>query len=175
MAAKKLTRMQELFIKEYLIDLNATKAALRAGYCKTNPLNADKVGPELLGKTRVKAAIDAAMVERTKRIECTGDDVVKELMKIAFSDMKEFASWAEGSVVMKSSEEIQNTAAVSEVTSFFGENTSSTKFKLHDKVKALELLGKHFGLFNLLGKNDEEKLQSFVDLVKRVHASNEKR
>ena len=53
-----LTQKQKLFIDEYLIDLNATQAAIRAGY---SPNNADKIGSELLGKTRVSDAIKTAM------------------------------------------------------------------------------------------------------------------
>lgn len=63
-----LTPKQQLFVEEYLIDLNATQAAIRAGY---SPNNADKIGSELLGKTRVSEAIKIAMAERSRRTGST--------------------------------------------------------------------------------------------------------
>ena len=71
-----MTKKQKRFIEEYLIDLNATQAAIRAGY---SPNNADKIGSELLGKTRVSDAIKTAMAERSKRTGVNADRVVQEL------------------------------------------------------------------------------------------------
>ncbi len=72
----KLTPRQARFVDEYLIDLNATQAAIRAGY---SAKNADKIGPELLGNTRVSAAIAEAQAKRSERITVSQDDVVKGL------------------------------------------------------------------------------------------------
>lgn len=81
---RKLTAKQSRFVEEYLIDLNATQAAIRAGYATTT--NADKVGPELLGKTRVAAAIAAAQAERAARTEITADAVMVRWWQIATAD-----------------------------------------------------------------------------------------
>lgn len=67
-----------MFVKEYLVDLNATQAAIRAGY---SAKNADKIGPELLGKTRVAAAIQTAKAERMERVEIKADDVLKGIVR----------------------------------------------------------------------------------------------
>src|SRR5579875_2449812 len=83
----KLTPKQKRFVEEYLIDLNATQAAIRAGY---SAKNADKIGSELLGKTRVAEAIQKAMDERSKRTEITADRVLQELARIAFDDIKNY-------------------------------------------------------------------------------------
>ncbi len=72
----KLTPRQARFVDEYLIDLNATQAAIRAGY---SAKNADKIGPELLGKTRVAEAIAKAQAKRSERIAISQDDVVRGL------------------------------------------------------------------------------------------------
>ncbi len=72
----KLTPRQARFVDEYLIDLNATQAAIRAGYSANN---ADKIGPELLGKTRVSAAIAEAQAKRSERVSVSQDDVVRGL------------------------------------------------------------------------------------------------
>ena len=75
-----LTDKQRKFVSEYLKDLNATQAAIRAGYSERN---ASKIGPELLGKTGVRAAIEAAQAQREKRTLVTVDYVVSSLREVA--------------------------------------------------------------------------------------------
>lgn len=75
---KKLTPKQERFVEEYLVDLNATAAAKRAGYSEKT---ADRIGAELLGKTWVREAIEKAKAKRSNRVQITQDDVVKELWR----------------------------------------------------------------------------------------------
>ncbi len=75
-----LTPRQARFVEEYLLDLNATQAAIRAGY---SARNADKIGPELLGKTRVAEAVKAAQQARSGRTEITQDEVIQGLKKEA--------------------------------------------------------------------------------------------
>ena len=72
----KPTPKQARFVEEYLVDLNATQAAIRAGY---SAKNADKIGPELLGKTRVAEAIQEAQAKRSERVSVSQDDVVRGL------------------------------------------------------------------------------------------------
>lgn len=78
-----LTQKQERFVQEYLVDLNATAAAKRAGY---SAKNAGKIGPELLGKTRISAAIQKAMQARSDRTEVTQDYVINKLKEITDKD-----------------------------------------------------------------------------------------
>ena len=75
-----LTPKQKRFVAEYLIDLNATAAAKRAG---DSEKNAGKIGPELLGKTRISAAIQEAIQRRSQRTEVTQDYVIGKLKAIA--------------------------------------------------------------------------------------------
>lgn len=70
----KMTAKQQLFCDEYLIDLNATQAAIRAGYSKKN---ADKIGSELLGKTRVSECIQKKMAEKEDNLIAKQDEVLK--------------------------------------------------------------------------------------------------
>lgn len=72
----KLTPKQMRFVEEYLVDLNASAAARRAGY---SAKTANRIGPELLGKTCIRDAIEKAQVKRSVRTGITQDDVVKEL------------------------------------------------------------------------------------------------
>ena len=79
----KLTKKNEVFCEEYLIDLNATQAAIRAGYSVES---AGSIGSELLKKPEIRARIETAMAERSKRTGINADRVLRELGRIAFVD-----------------------------------------------------------------------------------------
>ena len=83
---KNLTPKQLLFTKEYMVDLNATQAAIRAGYSEKG---ADVQGCKLLAKPKVKAVIQAAMDKRTERLEITSDRILQEIAKLA-AESREF-------------------------------------------------------------------------------------
>lgn len=80
-----LTARQSRFVAEYLLDLNATQAAVRAGYSSRT---AESTGPRLLGKVNVSEAVRAAMEKREKRTGITQDRVLQELARIAFFDIR---------------------------------------------------------------------------------------
>jgi phage terminase small subunit len=143
---RNLTLKQELFVKEYLIDLNATHAAVRAGYSKKT---ANRTGPGLLKKSSVANAVALAIDERAKRVEVAQDMVVKELARIAFGDLRDSVVWGAGGVVFKDSSELTDdaAAAISEISEHTTEKGGTLRIKRYDKVKALELLGKHLGMF----------------------------
>jgi len=155
---RKLTAKQKAFVQEYLVDLNATQAAIRAGYSEATAM---EQGYQLLRKTSVQETLQKAMAAREKRTEITQDMVLREMAKIGMVDIKDFLSFrTEKTVVrkdedtgspvtnyahvvqMKDSEDIDG-SLISEVQLKNGE----LKFKLHDKVRALELCGKHLGMF----------------------------
>ena len=83
----KLKPKQARFVQEYLIDLNAAQAAIRAGY---SAKTARVIGHENLTKPDIAAAIEKAMAERAERTEVTADLVVGELRKIAFANMADY-------------------------------------------------------------------------------------
>lgn len=85
-----LTPKQQRFVDEYLVDLNATQAAIRAGYSERN---AGKIGPELLGKTRITVAIEAAMKDREARTEITQDMVLQRFWQIATADTNDLVQY----------------------------------------------------------------------------------
>ncbi len=103
---QELTDRQARFCEEYLIDLNATQAAIRAGYSEKT---ANEQGAQLLAKLSIQEKITELKAERAKRTEMTQDSVIQELAAVARA-------------------EIKGVRAV-------------------DKLKALELLGKHLGMF----------------------------
>lgn len=144
--AKKLTKKQQLFVDEYLIDLNATQAAIRAGYSVDT---AREIGCENLAKPNIQQAIAKVMAERSKRTGINQDRVVLELAKIAFVKMTDIVD-DEGRI--KSDATDDDLACIESVK--FKESYSDTgsmterEVKIASKMKALELLGKHLGMWN---------------------------
>lgn len=158
-----LTEKQKRFVAEYLVDLNATQAAIRAGYSEKT---ADRIGPELLGKTCVSAAIQEAIQKRQKRTEITQDRVLQELARVAFSNGTDFARVVvrEEPVIVAGDDgdlkqvvkkvqtvEILDTEKVDPerraAIAGIKEGKYGIEVSSYDKVKALELLGKHLGMF----------------------------
>ena len=139
-----LTMKQKAFVAEILVDLNATQAALRAGYSAKNAMH---IGYQLLQKTLVQEAIQKAQVNREKRTEITQDRVLAELGKIGFSDLKDFVEFGPDGVSLKQDADVDG-AVVAEVSETATQLGSSKKIKLHDKMKALELLARHMGMLN---------------------------
>lgn len=141
-----MTNKQERFCEEYLIDLNATQAAVRAGY---SAKTANEQGAQLLANLSVRARIDAALAEQSKRTGVTADRVVRELARVAFANSQDVVNYDDATVKPDAARD--DTAAVASVRV----KTIPTKdgpgvereVKLHDKLKALELLGRRLGLF----------------------------
>lgn len=153
-ASEILTTKQTLFVREYLIDLNATQAAIRAGYSSRT---AEAQGSKVLNERKVAAAIAAAMQERAERTELTADMVIAELRKIAFANMQDFVSIStdgkeKGQATVDLSKLSRDQfAAIGEIRIEdidSGRRTGKrTVFKLLDKRAALVDLGKHLGIF----------------------------
>lgn len=143
----KLTEKQQRFVDEYLIDLNATQAAIRAGY---SVKTADKQGSQLLGKTRIAEAVAERMADRSKRTGVNQDRVVLELAKIAFVNVADVIDSEDATI--KAGATADDTAAIQSVKvkvipTKEGEGVER-EIRLNDKLKALELLGKHLGMWN---------------------------
>lgn len=150
-----MTARQLRFIDEYLIDLNATQAAIRAGYSKKV---ANREGSRLLSKADIQAAIQAKKKHREKRTEITCDKVVSELAYIGFSDARKLFD-SKGRLKPITDWDDATAAAVASVEVSDGPlGVKVTKLRLWDKKGGLELLGRHLGLFeqtiNLKGKID---------------------
>lgn len=145
--AKKLTKKQQLFVDEYLIDLNATQAAIRAGYSVDS---AKEIGCENLTKPNIQEAIAKAMAERSKRTGINQDRVVLELAKIAFVKMTDVVDPDTGEILSNASDD--DLACIESVKFKQSDNqyggSVEREVKLSPKMKALELLGKHLGMWN---------------------------
>jgi len=165
-----LTQKQKLFIDEYLIDLNATQAAIRAGY---SPRNADKIGSELLGKTRVSDAIKTAMAERSKRTGINQDRILMELAKIALVNPEKVVNFDEATIREDALPEDLAAVASVKVKRFPTKDGEGIEreIKFYDKTKALDLAGRHLGMFKdkleLSGGLDTEKTK-LDDLLQQM-------
>jgi len=152
-----LSKKQRRFVDEYLIDLNATQAAIRAGY---SAKTAQEQSSRLLSNVMVQARISERMAKREERTEITQDRVLAELAKIGFADIRKAVKWGDGiavidpdtgaveisnGVALVGSEEIDDAtaASISEVC----QTAQGIKIKLHDKRAALVDIGRHLGMF----------------------------
>lgn len=148
-----LAPKQQRFVEEYLVDLNATQAAKRAGYSEKT---AHTIGHELLKKPEIAAAIQAAQFERSKRTEVTADRVLLELARIGFSDVRRlFTDVGNLREIASLDDETAPAISAVEVVTKPGadvdENGNRTveyvhKVKLWDKNSALEKIAKHLGM-----------------------------
>lgn len=136
---KELTFKQKRFIDEYLIDLNATQAAIRAGYKEKS---ARQIATENLAKPYIQNIVLQRVQQIQERVQITQDDVITQLARIAFSDMSNYVFFGPDGVKIKLQDEFDGTI-IAEIS-----DNRYPKVKLYDKLRALELLGKHLGMFN---------------------------
>ncbi|MFG1462274.1 terminase small subunit [Xanthobacter sp. DSM 24535] len=149
-----LTDKQARFVDEYMVDLNATQAAIRAGY---SAKTAADIGRQLLRKTPVAVAISEHQRAISERTGVTAERVIEELAKIGFANMMDYMrSSPQGDPYLDFSNLTrEQAAALAEVTvedfkdgrGDDARDVRRVKFKLHDKRAALVDLGKHLGLF----------------------------
>ena len=158
---KKLTPKQKMFCLEYLVDLNAKQAAIRAGYSEKT---AKIIACQNLTKLNLQEYIQKLMKEREEKTSKNGLDVIEELIKIGFADITQYAEITTKLISLgkrkikgrmqevfdhrqfirlKDTDEWTETTAIQELSS---NKDGTLKIKLYDKRSALTDLGKHFGL-----------------------------
>jgi phage terminase small subunit len=151
-----LSSKQKRFVDEYLIDLNATQAAIRAGY---KPKWVTTNVTKLLENTSVKKYLSEQQEALSERTEITQDRVLKELAKIGFADIRKAVKWSpslgeqvvgddvvqtNGVMLVDSDQLDDDTAsAVAEIS----QTAQGVKIKFHDKRAALVDIGRHLGMF----------------------------
>lgn len=148
-----LTEQDELFVREYLVDLNATQAWIRAG---GNPATADKVGPRKAKHGLVQIAIARALAERSKRVGITADRVLMEIARIALGDprvlfrpdgsLRAPTEYTEDDAAMIEGIKTRRIVEVGEDGKM--QQAEIQEVKLASKIGALTQLGRHLGLFN---------------------------
>ena len=139
-----LSEKQQRFVQEYIIDLNARQAAIRAGY---SPKTAGAQSSRLLTNVNIQDEIAKAMEDRGKRTGVTQDRVLVELSAIAFAKATDYVEVDNnGSVKIKPTSEL--TTEQKKAIAGIKEGANGIEIKLVDKTKALEMLSRHLGLFN---------------------------
>lgn len=150
----KLTAKQKRFCDEYLIDLNATQAAIRAGY---SPKTACEQASRLLANVKVQDEIAIEMAERSKRTGINQDRVLMEIAKMAFVNIDDVIDLDTAKVKLTATKE--DLACIQSVKIKPTEFGTEREIKLCDKKSNLELLGKHLGMFK-----DKVELEADMDL-----------
>jgi phage terminase small subunit len=160
----KPTPKQQRFVEEYLVDLNATQAAIRAGYSERT---ARSIASQLLTKLNIQAAIQQARQKLAENAAVHAEDVVRELKKIGFADIRVFLEWGPDGVTLKPSDEIRNGlgACISEIS----QGKDGIRLKLHPKLKALELLGHYLAIFD--GTAEDASADNLADLIEHMEAA----
>lgn len=159
----KLTDRQKLFVNEYLIDLNATQAAIRSGYSKKT---ANEQAARLLANVSIQTELQKRMKNREKRTEITQDRVLKELAAIGFSRVTDFLQVKNGLVVVKNTDDMDSDSI--QAISAIKQTQFGIAIKLHDKVRALDLIGEHLGMWKDGNGNEDalNKLDSILEEMK---------
>jgi len=180
-----LNLRQQTFALEYAKDLNATQAAIRAGYSEKT---ADRVGSRLLGNVEVAQLVKAQAVQRFDRLELTADAVLRELMRLGYADLRDVMEWGPWGVRLKESKDLTDDAARTiesvkvkrrrlvnqgrkvAVTGEDGEEyleaeeweVEEMQLKLHGKLGAIEALAKYFKLLAPEGPVNNDNRRQFM-------------
>lgn len=156
----KLNDKQYFFALEYIVDLNATQACIRAGYSEST---ASQQGSRLLSYVKVAQAIVELKASRAGKLELTQERVLQEIMRLAFFDIRKL--YKDDDTLKKITELDDDTAAALasvEVTRIADTEIDTIKVKMADKLAALEKLAKHIGLYKL---DNEQKTDPLSDLL----------
>ena len=153
MAKSKLSSQETLFVHEYLVDLNAGEAALRAKYKNKSR------GAKLLRRASVQEAIAKEMKKRLRRIDVKADRVLREIGVIAFSDIADYCDVRDGVILLKNLSDIPKAlrGAIQEVSETVTTKSNVIRVKLHPKVPVLKLAAEHVGLVGAGVKSDTEE------------------
>ena len=141
-----LTPKQTEFARQYLLDMNGTQAAIRAGY---SAKTAEAQASRLLSNVKVAETIQTAMNKRAERTEITTDRVLREYARVAFADIRSVVTVKDGSVIVADTDQLTDdeAAAISEISETTSATGGSIKVKLHSKMSALQDIAKHLGMF----------------------------
>lgn len=161
-----LTPKQERFCKEYVIDLNGSQAAIRAGYSKKS---ANVEASRLLTNDNIVEFIAQLQAKISERLEISADKVVQELAKIGFNNIQDYVSQGNEISDLTTITKIQaaSVESIKTTTKVFGRGEdkyteTTTAIKLHDKVSALEKLGRHLGIFEKDNVQAKEGIKTII-------------
>lgn len=164
-----MTPKEKRFCEEYLVDLNATQAAIRAGYSEDT---ARSIGSENLTKPDIAELVSQLQIERSDKTKVTAQMVVNELAKLGFSNIKNYFTddWNIKNVDEITEEQAAAISSVEKVITVtrgetFETEKTTIKFRLHDKKGSLDSLGKHTGVFE---KDNKQKSTTKTLVLKPI-------
>jgi phage terminase small subunit len=162
---KELNERQKCFCREYVVDFNGYKSAIKAGYSKRTSM---EQASRLLRNVKVQKEIARLNKNVEERTDIKVDDVLKSLKLIAFSNITDFITVKNGKIRIKDISKLPpNTPTV--IESIHQSKSSGIRIKLYNKLTALELLGKHLGLFTEKHQiHNTGNITSVVELVKHA-------
>lgn len=153
MRGDSLTIRQQKFVEEYLVDMNGTQAAIRAGYSEKT---AQAISAENLSKPIIKAALDAARQKMAERTNITQDEVLRQFARIGFADMRSMFTES-GALKPLSDLTLEEAASISSIEVVTNQLPAIKggpaeveyvhKIRFWDKVGALTQIGRHLGMF----------------------------
>jgi len=176
----KLTPKQQRFVDEYLIDLNATQAAIRAGYSEKG---AAVTASKLLINAKVQETVQAARQKRASRTEITADRVLTEIARLAFFDIRRLVD-NDGKPIPMQELDDDTAAAIAglDLVEYYEVNDEGKKvfagwvkkYKLADKKGSLELLGRHLGLFEKTAQKpgDDREPDNLFNAIREAVSDN---
>ncbi len=147
----KLTPKQQRFCNEYLVDLNATQAAIRAGYSQRT---AAEIGVENLTKPNIQAEIKRLMDVRGERCQISADLVLERISELAFSNIFPVLKALEDNRLDQLPESVKRTVKALKVKRDKDGTIAEYAIAMHDKIRPLQMLGRHLGMF----KDDAEAI-----------------
>ena len=173
----KLTPKQMRFVDEYLVDFNATQAAIRAGYSEKT---ANTIGAQNLAKLSIQAEISRRQKDLQRRTEVSQDRVIRELARIAFADASDYVRVTTETVVPEDGDpfemqtvKIKDTDGLSDdqraAIAGIKQGANGIEIKLYDKTRAIELLGRHIGLFT-----DKLEVKGAIDIASVLSEARER-
>ena len=163
-----LSPKQQRFADEWLIDMNATAAAIRAGY---SPKSAEQQGSALLRNPKVRAYIDTRLAEISRRTGINQERIIRELARISLVNPVNVVNFETGEIRSTATEDdlsaIQSVKVKTIGYTEDGEPLLEREIRFHDKNRALELLGKRFGMWLDRQQVDVQGAVQIVDDVPR--------
>jgi phage terminase small subunit len=167
---QKAQKRAEIFAREYVIDLNGTRAAIAAGYAESG---AHVRAAELVKKRKVQKLIQDLQAKRASKLDLKAEHIAEELRRMAFSNMLDYMRIDDGEPRIDLSTLTRDQAAAiqeirEDTTGGTGDGERKqivrTTFKLADKRGSLELLGRHLGMFQ-----DNLKVTGLEGLAERIN------
>jgi len=164
-----LTPYQQCFVDEYMVDLNQSQAILRAGFTG-KPTSAKTAATRLMSNIHVKTEVRRRIKERSERTQITADRVLIELALIGFYDIREIFDVKNNLKEISELTDASSRAIASieiEIDKIGIREISTTKkIKMHDKIRALQLIGNHIGMFKESTSGAEDVAKALRELAK---------